>query len=205
MACSAKFLLLLLLSISFYINSSLAARNLIQTTNTDFLRTSCAKTTYPKLCYSSLSVHATTFQTSPKLLANTALSVTLSSAKSASEMMLKLAHSQGINLRQAAAMRDCIELLRDSADEIRRSINKMGNTKESDFQLMINDVQTWVSAALTDESTCSDGFAGKAMNGNVKNSVREQVVNIGHLTSNALALINNYASLHEIFLLLVCL
>ncbi|KAJ8772115.1 hypothetical protein K2173_027292 [Erythroxylum novogranatense] len=196
MACFAKFLLLLLLSISFYINSSLAARNLIQTTNTEFLRTSCTKTTYPKLCYSSLAVHATTFQTSPKLLANTALGVTLSSAKSTSAMMSNLAHSQGINPRAAAAMGDCIDELSDSVDKIRRSISEMSSTKESDFQLMINNVQTWVSAALTDESTCSDGFTGNAIDGNVKNSVREQVVNIAHLTSNALSLINNYASLH---------
>jgi pectinesterase inhibitor-like protein len=59
---------------------------------------------------------------------------------------------------------------------------------------MIDDVQTWVSAALTDESTCSDGFAGNAMNGNLKTAVRGRIVNIAQLTSNALALINNYAS-----------
>ncbi len=62
---------------------------------------------------------------------------------------------------------------------------------------MMNDIQTWVSAALTDEDTCTDGFAENAMNGNVKTTVRARVVNMAHMTSNALALINSYASFHN--------
>ena len=34
------------------------------------------------------------------------------------------------------------------------------------------------------------------MNGNVKTLVRGRIVNVAQLTSNALALINRYASLH---------
>jgi hypothetical protein len=48
---------------------------------------------------------------------------------------------------------------------------------------------------MTDESTCSDGFAGNAMNGNLKRAVRGRIMNIAQLTSNALALVNNYALL----------
>ncbi|CAF2380530.1 unnamed protein product [Brassica napus] len=32
----------------------------------------------------------------------------------------------------------------------------------------MSNVQTWVSAALTDETTCLDGFSGRAMEGKVK-------------------------------------
>ncbi|KAK4479972.1 hypothetical protein RD792_013026 [Penstemon davidsonii] len=53
-----------------------------------------------------------------------------------------------------------------------------------------------VSAALTDEDTCADGFAGKAMNGGVKTAVRQRILNIVHITSNALALVNSYAALN---------
>ena len=93
-------------------------------------------------------------------------------------------------------MQDCMEELADSVDKLSKSIDEFGQAKVSNFDLMINDVQTWVSAALTDESTCSDGFAGNSMNGELKTNVRNQIVKIAHLTSNALALINNYASLH---------
>ncbi|VVA10949.1 Hypothetical predicted protein [Prunus dulcis] len=165
------------LSISFcIISSTSAARDLAPKTNTEFIKTSCSATTYPKLCLTSLSSHASTIQTSPKLMAGAALNVTLSSAKSTSAMMLKLSQSHGLKPKEVGAMRDCLEELSDS--------------------LMISDVQTWVSAALTDENTCSEGFGGNGMNGNLKTAVRGRIVNIAQLTSNALALINRYASVH---------
>uniref|UniRef100_A0A2N9HS08 Pectinesterase inhibitor domain-containing protein n=1 Tax=Fagus sylvatica TaxID=28930 RepID=A0A2N9HS08_FAGSY len=111
-------------------------------------------------------------------------------------MMVNLSKGQGMSPKVVAAMRDCVEELRDSVDELNKSIGEMNNFNGSDFQLMINDIQTWVSAALTDDNTCTDGFQGNAMNGNVKTLVRGGIVNVAHLTSNALALINQYASLH---------
>ncbi|CAL1371556.1 unnamed protein product [Linum trigynum] len=172
------------------------------TTNTEFIRTSCSATTYPQLCYNSLSAHATKIQTSARLLASTALDVALSSAKSTSATMIKLQQSHGLSPRQSAAMLDCVEELGDSVDQIRQSIDEMAGARgagrsPADFQMMISDVQTWVSAALTDESTCNDGFAGKEMAGETKTVVRGKIETIAHLTSNALALINAYATLHH--------
>ncbi|KNA21224.1 hypothetical protein SOVF_045330 [Spinacia oleracea] len=60
--------------------------------------------------------------------------------------------------------------------------------------IMMNDIETWVSAALTDSDTCMAGFDGKIMDGKLKKVVRGKIVNICHLTSNSLALINCYAS-----------
>ncbi|MBA0796685.1 hypothetical protein Gohar_007432 [Gossypium harknessii] len=91
-------------------------------------------------------------------------------------------------------MADCVEVIGDSVDELRQSIEELGHISRSNFALTMSDIQTWVSAALTDEDTCMDGFAGKSMNGNVKTMVRKRIVKIAHLTSNALALVNNYAS-----------
>ncbi|KAJ6294508.1 hypothetical protein OIU76_022559 [Salix suchowensis] len=162
---ASKSFSLILLALSFYFNSSSAARITPQS-STEFIRTSCSTTTYPKLCYNSLSSHSSTIQTSPKLLVNAALHVTLSSAKSTSTKMSSLSHSHGLKPR------------------------------ESNFRLMINDVQTWVSAAMTDESTCTDGFEENGMNGSLKTAVKGRIVHIAQMTSNALALINNYGVLH---------
>ncbi|KAF8412400.1 hypothetical protein HHK36_000363 [Tetracentron sinense] len=164
-------------------------------TSIDFIRTSCGTTTYPKLCYTSLSIHASAIQTSPKLLANTALSVSLSKARDTSTMLSKLSKSYGLKPREVSAMRDCVEEMNDSIEELHKSIEEMGQEGGSNFGLQMNDIQTWVSAALTDEDTCVDGFAGKVMNGNVKTTVRSHIVNVAQLTSNALALINSYASI----------
>lgn len=185
---------LILIAISFFINSSSAATVTPQS-SIEFIRTSCSTTTYPRLCYTSLSIHSRTIHTSPKLIANAALNVTLSSAKSTSTMMSKLSQSHGLKPKEVSAMKDCVEELSDAVYELRESIDEMGHAKQSNFEVMISDVRTWVSAAMTDESTCSDGFAGNAMNGNLKRAIRGRIMNIAQLTSNALALVNNYALL----------
>ncbi|CAI9762359.1 unnamed protein product [Fraxinus pennsylvanica] len=188
---------LILLALSNTMNSASAARRAAGETNTEFIRTSCRATTYPKLCYTSLLTHATAVRQDPKLLAHTALSVTLDSTRSTSTMMGKLSHTRGMTRREVGAMKDCVEELRDSVDQLSRSIAEMNEIKRSNFWMIMSDVQTWVSAALTNEDTCMEGFAGKVMNGNVKTTVRKRIVIVAHLTSNALALINSYAALHN--------
>ncbi|XP_027110484.1 21 kDa protein-like [Coffea eugenioides] len=190
-------ILLICLSLTHFSTTATAARALSGATNTEFIRTSCSTTTYPKLCYATLSNHATIIRSDPKLLAHAALSASLDSAKSTSSMMAKLSQSHGMTPRQGGAMRDCVEELRESVDELKNSLDEMPQLRGSNFALTMNDIQTWVSAALTDDDTCMEGFAGKAMNGNNKIAVRDQIVNVAHVTSNALALINSYAALHR--------
>ena len=101
--------------------------------------------------------------------------------------------------REVAAMRDCVEELSDSVDELRNSLVEMSrlegsSNKNRDVGMLISDIQTWVSAALTDDDTCMEGFEGKAMHGKMRNVVRGRILNVAHLTSNALALINSYVS-----------
>lgn len=42
--------------------------------------------------------------------------------------------------------------------------------------------------------TCMDGFEGNAMNGKIKGTFKNYIVNVAQLTSNALALIKNLSS-----------
>nr|GMD00590.1 21 kDa protein-like [Ipomoea batatas] len=166
-------------------------------TNTEFIKTSCKATTYPDLCFSSLSIHASAIGADPELLAHTALDVALESAQSTSAEMVKIAGRRGLTPREIGAMQDCVEELGDSVGQIKRSLGEMKQMKGPDFGMKISDIQTWVSAALTDENTCTDGFAGKAMNGEVKTVVGEKIVKVAHMTSNALALVNSFAALHN--------
>ncbi|CAM8980500.1 unnamed protein product [Rhodiola kirilowii] len=165
-------------------------------TSTEFIRTSCAATSYPALCYTSLSIHANAIQKNPKILAHTALSVSLFTAKKTSSSILSLSNTPGLKPREVGAMKDCIEEMAESVEQMQKSLSEMDSFREAEFQMMISDVQTWVSAALTYEDTCTDGFSGKVMNGKVKTAVRGNILKIVHLTSNALALINNYALVH---------
>ncbi|XP_009594970.1 21 kDa protein-like [Nicotiana tabacum] len=189
------FLIIAVFTSSSFTESVSAARPAAGDTNTEFIRTSCKSTTYPNLCFSSLSGRATAIGVSPQLLAHESLTVSLETAQSTSAMMLKLAHVQGLTPREVGAMHDCVEELSDTVDELRKSLGEMKQLRGKDFDLKMSDIQTWVSAALTDEDTCTEGFAGKVMNGKVKTVVRGKILEVAHLTSNALALINSLAAL----------
>ncbi|XP_058086278.1 21 kDa protein-like [Magnolia sinica] len=194
-SCFPVVALLTLLHFTSHVKMCSAARAIPNpNTNTQFIRTSCVATTYPRVCYESLSAYASDIQTSPKQLAHTALSVTLTEAQSTSAMMSKLSAGYGLRPREVGAMTDCIEMMGDSMDELRQSLGEMDRLSGPHFHFQMSNIQTWVSAAMTDEDACMDGFDGNAMNGKVKNIVRGRIVKMVQLTSNALALINNLAS-----------
>ncbi|WOL05660.1 hypothetical protein Cni_G14389 [Canna indica] len=162
--------------------------------SSDFIASSCRATTYRRLCVESLSPYASAVRDSPLQLARAALAVSLSGARSAAAAVSKLADDGSLPPREAAAAaaRDCMTTAEDSVEELQRSLGAMGKGEKDEggggvLGLRMDDIQTWVSAALTDEDTCIDGFAG---GGAVKVAVKKQIVNVAQLTSNALALIN---------------
>lgn len=61
------------------------------------------------------------------------------------------------------------------------------------FRFQMSNVQTWMSAALTEEETCTDGFED-VPEGTVKTDVCDRVSYVKKFTSNALALVNSYAN-----------
>ena len=102
--------------------------------------------------------------------------------------------------REYQALRDCVDNMGDTVDQLTRSIRELGRTGQAagqNFMWHMSNVQTWVSAALTDENTCVDGFAGHVMDGNVKAAIRRRVVSVAQVTSNALALVNRFAARHR--------
>ncbi|CAN1267186.1 Pectinesterase inhibitor 11 [Linum perenne] len=161
-------------------------------TAADFIKTSCAATSYPTLCIHTLTPYAPTIRTSTRRLAVTALSVSLSTAKSTKSYVSKLQPSKP---REAAAVKDCAEEIEDTVDRLTKSIKELkAMAGGQSFEWHLSNIETWVSAALTDESTCVDGFGGKAMDGKmVREVVRGKVERVVHLTSNGLALVNRYA------------
>ncbi|CAI0413748.1 unnamed protein product [Linum tenue] len=163
----------------------------------DFIRTSCKSTMYPMRCYRTLSPYASEIGSDPKKLAMKALNVTLKVTKSASKLMKRMSRIPGV----PAALADCVEEVEDAVDELGKSIGEMGGAPAQgpEFCRMIGDVQTWVSAAETDDDTCTDGFeevptVSPGVKRNVKKIVEKHVGRIARFTSNALALVNLYAS-----------
>jgi len=157
--------------------------------STRFIKVSCSTTRYPTLCLESLSLYAATIKQSPRQMAQTALSVTLARAVSAKTFVKKLNKLKGLKPREYIALKDCSQGMADGADRLSKSVRELQRVAGKDSSWLVSNVQTWVSAALTDASTCLDGFAGRPLP-----SVTAEVTNVMKLTSNALALVNQFAA-----------
>ncbi|KAI4383068.1 hypothetical protein MLD38_008948 [Melastoma candidum] len=165
---------------------------------TSFIKSSCSATSYPTLCVESLSVYADTIRGSRRQLALAALSVSLSRAKSAKGFVSGLANGGGLKGKAYMAVGDCLEMMEESVDRLSKAVQEMkrfGGAKGQDLMWHVSNVETWVSAALTDDNTCMDGIdeKGVSVSGRLRSSIRGKIVNVAQVTSNALALVNRFA------------
>ncbi|XP_047306313.1 pectinesterase inhibitor 11-like [Impatiens glandulifera] len=181
---------------SLYFLATIAENNANNsTTSTSFVQASCRATTYPTVCIQSLTRYAGSIKHNPRQLAHTALAVSLHSAWSTRVFIHKLTNFKGLKRREYQAIRDCLEEIADSVDQIGQSIREIKSMGQGppgqDFFLHISNMQTWVSAALTDCTTCLDELSDTTYNRRIKHSVRSRVTNVAQITTNALALINH--------------
>lgn len=158
-----------------------------------FIKTSCNKTTYPKVCYNSLSPYAPIVGTSLKKLAKVSLSMTLKTAQNTSSAISKILKQKGLKKTELAIVRDCVENVKDSVYEVTLSLKSFDKLKwdsKSFDKYTMESIKTWMSAAITDEDTCMDGFEGRTVKASVKSSIRKYILKLAMVTSNALAIID---------------
>ncbi|XP_057811361.1 pectinesterase inhibitor 10-like [Salvia miltiorrhiza] len=152
----------------------------------NYVSKSCKTTQYPKLCIKTLSKHAGEIKSSPKRLAVTALVSTFNATQTTSKVLRELPGGGPV-------VSECVEVVSDAVYELRRSLKRLNQSRKgTQFSLQINDVQTWVSAALTDDDTCLDDFTAK---GRSRILARGFVLTVARLTSIALTFINKYANI----------
>ncbi|CAN8245268.1 unnamed protein product [Cochlearia groenlandica] len=196
MELKAKIFLVLLLTTTMVQSSS---TNPHRSDQNRFIESSCQTTRYPSLCVHTLSAYAGMIRhNNDQDLAQTALTVSLDRARSVAIFVAKLTkETPNFKRREYLAIKDCIEVLGNGVDRLSQSVKELGRAGHAvaseDFMWKMSNVQTWVSAALTDETTCLDGFSGRAMEGKVKKLIRFKVVHVAQITSNALALVNQFA------------
>lgn len=157
----------------------------------DFIRTACNTTLYPDLCFSTLSSFANSIHDDSNRLARLAISLPLHNT------LHLLSYLQNAYNRdhETAVLKGCFENLKDAVDQMRGSMKQMKELVSAppgtvqSFKFQMSNVKTWLSAALTYEYTCTDGFEDDS----IKDDVCSRVDGVKKLTSNALALVNRYA------------
>jgi pectinesterase inhibitor-like protein len=118
--------------------------------------------------------------------------VTIREVKNVQAYLANMKQHGRVKGRNRVALSDCIETFADALDELHRSLGVLRRLSRSTFGTQMGDLNTWISAALTDEDTCLDGFQGE--NERKIKLLRNRVMKTYYITSNALALVNKLAT-----------
>ncbi|KAK7384928.1 hypothetical protein VNO78_30631 [Psophocarpus tetragonolobus] len=162
---------------------------------TQAISRTCSKTLFPSLCIKSLLDFPGSTTASEQELVHISFNMTLrhvSHAFFASGGLLYAA----TNSKVRAAYEDCLELLEESIDAISQSLDSVitslalsdSNQIRPDLVAVgsAEDVTTWLSAALTNQDTCAEGFEDTS--GSVKDQMVNNLKDLSELVSNCLAI-----------------
>ncbi|KAL9667605.1 hypothetical protein QQ045_001967 [Rhodiola kirilowii] len=147
----------------------------------------CEKTRYPTLCVDSLVDFPGALAASEPDLVHISVNMTLQRFGRA-----LYATSDLTNLPMDSLLRsaydDCLELLDDSVDALTQSLSSVLGESEDKSSSAAEDAVTWLSAALTNHDTCTDGLELVSSGGSIKNQMVEHLKELAELVSNSLAI-----------------
>ncbi|KAI3808770.1 hypothetical protein L1987_24731 [Smallanthus sonchifolius] len=145
----------------------------------------CGRTRYRNLCLNSLLNFPGSSSASEKDMIHISVNMTLQRVGRALYTSAEISNVE-MDTRVRSAYEDCLELLEDSVDQLSRSLfsvapsvgERVGSSE---------DVMTWLSAALTNQDTCTDGLL-EVGNGYVKEQMDGKLKDLSELVSNSLAI-----------------
>ncbi|KAE9604012.1 hypothetical protein Lal_00002253 [Lupinus albus] len=161
---------------------------------TEAISRTCSKTQFPTLCINYLLNFPGSKTASEKDLIHISFNMTLQHLNKALYSSTLLSSSvSSVNPRVTAAYDDCLELLDDSIDAVARSLSTVATPSSVSGTVRSlgssDDVMTWLSAALTNQDTCAEGFADTS--GDIKEQMSNNLRDISELVSNCLAIFSS--------------
>ncbi|XP_004240956.1 probable pectinesterase/pectinesterase inhibitor 34 [Solanum lycopersicum] len=145
----------------------------------------CSRTRFKTLCLNSLHEFPGALTASDAELVHISVNATLQRFGRAFYMASDI-NSLVMDKHTRSAYESCIELLEDSVYLLSRSLTSVAPGAGESPPGNNNDVQTWLSAALTNQDTCTEGFAD--VRGNVKDQMATNLKDLSQLVSNCLAI-----------------
>ncbi|KAL3652338.1 hypothetical protein CASFOL_002019 [Castilleja foliolosa] len=159
----------------------------------------CNVTLYKSLCFESLSPYAWYINKNPtqRQVCKLALALSLKHTKYTHKLVTQnvnsLAKSSSKNTSEYLG--ECSTLVANSVDILNGSLSVLSNSGSpgsENYKMRINNVQHFVSTALTNAAECKDSLANTYI-GNARNVLKKEVKYVSVLTSNALAICNKLA------------
>ncbi|KAM3306929.1 hypothetical protein P3S67_008672 [Capsicum chacoense] len=149
----------------------------------------CEGTLHPELCVSTLSSFPDLHRKSiAEIISSTAVGEVRDSAHNCSHLRRHIPKLEPIERR---ALEDCLQLLADTVSELRTALTHLSAAATSKHV----EIQTLLSAAMTNEDTCLDGLLHTK--NNLSSYVEDNLHTISHHVSNSLAMLNKIKSTVE--------
>ncbi|KAJ8623258.1 hypothetical protein MRB53_031787 [Persea americana] len=164
----------------------------IQTTEI-LLKQACFNTIDPNSCVANIQTECERKgQTNPISIIHSAVKATMEEVQRTIELVSRFTLLSN-NLREQIAVEDCKELLDYSMDELGGAMLEMEKIRSGSRSIhREGNLQAWLSAALSNQDTCMEGFEGT--DGRVMNSIKGSLHQVTQLVSNVLAM---YSSIHS--------
>ncbi|XP_042504019.1 pectinesterase 3-like [Macadamia integrifolia] len=172
----------------------------------DSIKAVCNVTQFPNSCLSALysvdkGVMTSNKAADPEVLFKLSMEATVNELSKLSRLADKLIAARvNDDVREKMPLLDCKSLYQEAIYQLNISISSMQYSKgEGDRNKLtlspskIDDIKTWLSAALTDLQTCLDGL--EETNSTALAEMRQAMQNSTELTSNSLAIVSNIFSL----------
>ncbi|GER36119.1 plant invertase/pectin methylesterase inhibitor [Striga asiatica] len=153
------------------------------------VKTVCSSTDYKKTCEDSLSKAV---EHNPKAQPVDILRAAFSAASDEIDRAVKQAKDLKFDGPfKKAAFEDCLVLLEDAKEDLNRSIVSVKGKDLSHVSTLKPEINNWLSAVLSYQQTCVDGFP----DGSEKESTKKLMKTVRELGSNALAIVSEVNSL----------
>ncbi|GJU53342.1 pectinesterase inhibitor 9-like protein [Tanacetum coccineum] len=165
-----------------------------------YLESQCRSAMYPDLCVKTLLPYVDkTGVLSPQRLAQISLATCLSKARVTRtyvDNVVKKLNETG-NIVEYQALDECMHHIDNGVDQIMQSfkeLQQMGKDGDEHFVWHESNVQSWVSAALTDITTCVDGIVGDGLGRREKAMIKARFLNVKQLASNSLMMFSRFTT-----------
>ncbi|RVW28664.1 Pectinesterase/pectinesterase inhibitor 3 [Vitis vinifera] len=98
----------------------------------------------------------------------------------------------GLSPREKAALHDCLEMVDDTLDELHKSaLDLQDYSLNKSISQQADDLITLLSAAMTNQETCIDGFSHDGADKKIRKGLMDGQMHAFRLCSNVLAMIKN--------------
>ncbi|OMO70546.1 Pectinesterase, catalytic [Corchorus capsularis] len=164
------------------------------TSHHPIVKSACSITRFPEFCFSEVTKVGTPKKkvTSQKDVIELSLNITVNAVEHNFFKIKKLLNRKGLTEREKTALHDCLETIDETLDELHQAVEDLHEYPNKKTLVQhADDLKTLMSAAMTNQETCLDGFSHDDADKKIRKVLISGEKYVEKMCSNALAMIKN--------------